>query len=154
MLTHMGFVLKKKQGTWLLKQREGRNSVLSLCWMRECKEMHSLSLSPSLWWPSLLELAGSFTAQLFSNGNALATKLKFSTGRFWFCCKRKILWEKFQPSVSFWLTSTQARIFKNWYETFYYNTIRGTWTFSVRNKKSLKFSKPVYSNFILRSFHL
>lgn len=124
---------------------KGREKLNSLCWVRECKEIHSLSLS--LWWPSLLESAGSFTAQLFYNGNALATKLKFSTGRFWICYKRKILWEKFQPSVSFWLTSTQAMIFKNWYETFYYITIRGTWTFSVRNKISLKFSKPVYSNF-------
>lgn len=134
MHTHMVFVLKKLQETWLLKQREGRSSVLSLFWVRECKEIHSLSLSPSLWWSSLLELAGNFTVQWFSNGNALTTKLKFFHRKILIFLQRKILWEKFEPSVSFLVTFTQARIFKNQYETLYYVTVSGTWMSSVRTK--------------------
>lgn len=32
MHTHMVFVLKKQQETWVLKQREGRRSVFSVAW--------------------------------------------------------------------------------------------------------------------------
>lgn len=46
MLTHMGFVLKKKQGTWLLKQREGRSSFLSVEW--ESAKKSTPSPSPPL----------------------------------------------------------------------------------------------------------
>lgn len=72
---------------WENKGNGEAQFFLSFGWESVMKS--TLSLPPSLSWPSLLDLAGSFTAHLFSNGNALTTNLKFSTRRFWFCCREK-----------------------------------------------------------------
>lgn len=85
---------------------------------------------------------------LFSNGNALTTNLKFSTRRFWFCCREKSYEKNLNQVFHFGPLQLQPKFLKkNQYERFYYTTISGTWTFSVGNKTSLKFNKPVYSKF-------
>lgn len=86
--------------------------------------------------------------QLFSNGNALTTKLKFSTRRFRFCCREKSYEKNLNQAFHFGSLQPQPKFKKkNQYESFYYTTISRTWTFSVGNKTSLKFNKPVYSKF-------